>query len=1002
MKFLMEPLKRKRITIWFALLIIAGGIYFFISMPKQEFPQISSPGAIMTVVYPGASAAEVEDQVTIPIEEHLTFINGIETLSSYSMENVSIIVIYLENDIDSEKEWNSLRLHLSDIEQILPDSAYINDLETDLVNTAGMIISIRDIGDDYLLSEYKAEELKDEIVDLDDVSDVIISGTQEQFIKVELINDIVNNTTITVSDIYNIILAQTTEIPLGGIFEDGESVKLSIPANVASIEELENLIIGQNEFGPITLSMVSNIYIDNEEGLYYEYDDHNVILLSVYFDEKINSIPLNEEINSVINSFLEENQNTEIDIIYNTPVEISNSLNSFLMNLIISIGIVIGVVLIWMSFRNTIVVAIAIPLTIAGTFMIMGIFGVYIEQISIAALIISLGILVDNSIVISNAIQVKLDEGLKPIQAAFEGTKESSVPMLTATLTTIASFLPLAFLPGEAGEFARSLPIVVSIAIGVSYILALFVSPTFALITFRKKNITKKKFNEKVDNILKKVFRRIHKLRYFVLPLSLLLLAGSFYLILGQPIKMFPAAEKQYFYIDVINDKNSLDATSLVMDEINDILDNTDGISNYISSIGGGIPKFYPTVLSPLEDVNKGQYLVTIDFDTKVGQDFVYALQLELNDNLSSGYAIVSEFELTNPGAPISVRIASTDEDKLLEINDLIYSELKDMDGTINVSTTKPSYISQYEIDLNELALLPLSLTKIEVQMQINEAIIGKTLDTYIDGEDHLQILVKTDLVDIEDLNNFEIRYTNQLTSEYEKIKLEDIATINSFETLETIQRINSERSMEVNAYVAPGYGVQNINSQLSDFIDDLDDEDVSYYYGGEQQTFERYIKDIGKFAILAVILIYMIMFLQFKTFTQPLVILMTIPLSFIGTFLSVWIFDLDISFTMGLGMASLMGIVVNNGILLIEYINRERDKGISVKDACAKSVIARFRPIMISSITTICGLIPLAINGGDFFKPLAVALMGGLTLSTLLTLIIIPALYQIVSKIEN
>lgn len=991
-RLLKWPIKNRKTTILFAIVTIFFGIVSYIYLPKHEFPTISSPIAVITTVYPGANAEEVEDVISKPIEERVNFLEGINEITSISRDSVSVVMIYLKPGADSEKEWDKLKLKRNEIESILPDGAEIVNIKSDFVSTSSIILSL---SSDVLSNEeigVHAYNIKNEVQKLEGIKKIEIDGILIEEIEVKIRTDVLNTLPLTLDDIYSLLLAQTVEIPLGSVSEDSESVILKLPANMNSIEELENFIIAPNVF----LKDIADINLVNSNDVIYRYNGSDAVLISVFFSEDVNVLPIGKDIETIYEDYLVSNPDLNIERTLYLPNDISNSLNNFMLNLLMSIVLIVIVVLIGMSFRNTLLVSLAIPLTIASVFLVMPLFNINIEQISIAALIISLGILVDNSIVISDAIQVELDKGKDKFESAYIGAKKSSIPVLTSTLTTVASFLPLAFLPGEAGQFAKSLPIIVSLSIISSYIVAMFVSPTLASLTFKpRKNKDKNKKNY-IRSLFRILLKSSLKLKGVSIILAIVLLLCSVYFVRDHPIKIFPTAEKPMLYIDVkSNIDSSLQETNQIVLEVEKVLKTYEGIQSYTTSVGGDLPKFYPTVHTVGNQPNYAQILINVNNDIKDNTKYVYDLQKKLDSEITRGVITVKELELTNPGPPIQVRLVSSDSEKLHNTARMIENKLKEIPGAVQVKTDIPTYQKQYSIVVDEVKALQYGITKIEIQKQISELIIGKELKTFVKDNEKLNIVIKGDLTSLSGVEQLYIysEVANQ------KIPLSTLVTLDEYDVLSSINRVNYERAITVSSEIEYGYGIKNVQNKIEEYISGLDLKDVDVYYGGDEQVFNTYIKDIGIIAIYALIIIYLILFLQFKSFLQPIIILFTIPLSFIGSLLGILIFNQPITFTVGLGMAALMGVVVNNGILLIEKINRERKKGLDPYNACLVAVDCRFRPIMISSITTIIGLIPLVINGGSFFRPLAIALMGGLTISTVLTLIIIPTCYYIFSK---
>lgn len=1000
-RLIKSAVREKKVTILISIIILLYGIFSYYYLPRQENPDVTSPSALITTVFPGASAEDVKELVTKKIEDEASKIDGIENIESISNNSFSAVIVTINYDVDREAEWDKLRNGIDILKPKLPDGCYSPIIDTEsMVETAGMIVSISGENYSYDQLEGFAEDFKYNLINIDGFSKVEIEGKVDKKIYARLDMEKLNLYAISVEDIYNLFKIQNVEIPSGSIKTESGKINVKVPGSFENIKDIKNLIIFASESGGIVrLSDISNVFFGEEDDKRYLNNGNNAILITGYFKENKNIVLIGDEINKSIE---ETKQMLPDDVeVYNVtfqPQDVRKSINDFIFNLIEGIIFVVIVVLLGMGIRNALVVSAAIPLSILSTFTIMKILGIELHQISIAALIIALGILVDNSIVIADAVQVKINEGLDSKKAAIIGAKESAGPVFSSTLTTVAAFATLIVLPGEAGEFAKSLPMVVIIALTASYIVAMLVTPTLASMFFEEN-----KKMDKQNSRSRKVFNKMLNIglkhgKFSILCVFTILIISIGIGVFILPLEIFPYTDKEYIYIDVKNEKKGdADSTSDLTYEIEKLLKEEKTIENITTSIGGYLPKFYLTIATGAESEDFSQLLLKIDLDKdeKFNNKEEYALYLQkkLEDNIPGAEINVNLLAITAPGSDIEIRLLGSNRENLYKAAENVKNELTELESTYNVNydITKDEYEYYLNIDTDEATLL--GLTRYDIQRQINIALNGATATIYKNKGKEYDIYLESNISNISMLENLAIK--SSFTGN--KILLKQVADVELRKVMPTIKRYNRMTSVEITAEIKPGYSAQNTQSYIeNNILPGIDLRGMKVSFGGEKETISKYLKGIGIAALLALAAIYIILLIQFNSLLQPAIILMTVPLSIIGSIFGLLIFKQPFSFTAGLGLASLIGIVVNNAILLIEYINRARKEGMKVKKACINSVQKRFRPIMLSTITTIMGLVPLAFSGSSFFTPMAVTLMCGLLVSTIFTLVIVPTMYNL------
>lgn len=1000
-------IKHRKITLFTVMLLMVFGLYNYYMLPRQEYPDINPPVALITTVYPGASPVDVEKLVTSKVEDELTEISGYDYSNSVSKNSLSIVVLRLDKNADIDKAWDELRQKMDDLQDELPQGCGTININTDVVDTAGMLISIS--GEKYSYEELAAyaEELRDALSDVDGVARFNIVGKQEKEVKVTVDPYKLNYYGLSMGDLENLLIAQNIEIPSGQINDGSIKINVSTPGTYQSVSEIENSIIAVSKENASTarLKDIASVTMDLEESNYkIKHNGRNAVLLAGYFKENKNVVLVGKDVQKIIDAFEKRlPQDIEFDRVLFEPADIESSINSFIINLLEGIIFVVVIVFLSMGFRNALIVSMAIPLSMISTFTIMRFADIKLHQVSVASLIIALGMLVDNAIVVSDAIQVRLDRGQDKIEACVSGVKEVAIPVLTSTLTTVGAFIPLLMLPSVSGEYVKSIPQIVIISLSASYLVSILVTPTMAYIFFKPGAADKPTHRLKhfFDNLLKLGMRK--KKTVVALAFAAFLTAVLAATTLG--LQFFPKADKNILYVDVRTEHDSdIGKTERLMIEVEKLLKEEKEVTSLTAAIGDGLPKFYNAMPLYTRSQDFGQFMVRVDLKKggrfRNNSELTSFLQKKLDSSLSGGTATVKELEQGDPvGAPITVRIAGKDIERLGEAADEIRNILGTIPGTINIDDDFEDRIYEFKVDIDSDKAAIYGISKYDIQREINLVLQGKAVSVFRKSGKEYDILLKGNIESKEDLENFRIK--SSLTGN--KVLLKELAEVKLASELPSIKKYDRDLCVSVYSDVQPGFSAANIEKQLKAELKKLKLEDLEITYGGEMSKINQYFGDLGSSSIFAALVIFAILLVQFESFLQPLIIMLTIPLSVIGSVAGLLIFRQPLSFTGLLGVVSLLGIVVNNAIVLIDYINDERRQGKTIEVACMDAVNMRFRPIMLTTTTTVIGLIPLIFSGSQLFTPLSVALMFGLMFSTLLTLVVIPVVYSIVeTKMEN
>jgi multidrug efflux pump subunit AcrB len=995
-------IKNRKVTLSMAVILAVLGLFSYYINPKQENPDINAPFAVVTVMYPGASPEDMEKLVTTKIEERASETEGYSYCQSNSKNSLSVTVIRLDSDVDPEEAWADLRRRMNDLQRDLPEGCGDIEIDTELDRTAGIILSLS--GDDYSCEQlaWYSEGLKKELLKVPGISRIDIVGKQESQVRVEVDTARLGFYNLSMEEISAIIGLQNTEIPSGQIDDGDTKINVRIPGTYSSLEDIGGTVIGVSaDSGSVArLKDISHISMQPlDTNLTVKRNGSRAVLLAGYFKDNSNILITGREVERKIKILKGDlPEGILLERVLYQPEDVGKAVGDFSGNLLTGIMFVIVVVFLGMGFRNAVTVSAAIPLSILIAFSVMKVLSIKIHQISISALIIALGMLVDNAIVVTDAIQVRIDSGQHRMSACVEGVKEVSVPVLTSTLTTIGAFIPLIMLPSVAGEYIRSIPQIVIISLLASYLVALFVTPTIAYSFFKKSDNREMlpRLRQWFEQMLKILLKRRGALALGIV--SVLVMVIFMAAQLG--LQFFPKADTNMVYIDVkAEQREDVKRTGRVADAVCEILNAQPEVISHTAVTGGGLPKFYNTMSVYTSSQDLAQIMVRLDLGKggrfKTNSGFVDYLQGVLDTRVIGGTAAVKQLELGEPiGFPIRVRITGDDPERLAEVAGDVRDMLGSIKGTVNVDDDLAAQQYEFGVEVDVDKAGSLGVSGYDVQREVSIALRGRRASVFREEGEEYDILVKGNIGSKEDLENLYIK--SSVTGR--KVLLKEIARINLVPAVPSIKKYDRDMAVMVTGGVKQGFSAVIIEQILAREMEGMDLRGVNIVFDGERRKIGEYFGDIGISAVFALLLIYGILLVQFYSFIQPLVILFTIPLSVIGSVLGLFVFRQPLSFTALLGMVSLLGIVVNNAIVLLDYINRGIKLGKPVDEACIEAVGKRFRPIMLTTATTVVGLIPLVFSGSELFTPMAVALMSGLMVSTLLTLVIIPVVFSTVS----
>lgn len=988
---------RRAVVLIASIVLLAFGIYSYYVMPKQEMPDIKTPYGFVEIIAPGYNAEEMKKYVADDVEEIVKKYSTVNHYSTTCLDNA--MVMFIDMNINTTEYVEQFK----DIENEINDSTLderISEIKISInASVPEVIYAVHSNTLSELQLEDIAKDLSKELSAVDNVQNTVVDSAYKKEVVVEIDYDELNDLPLTVKDVYSILYVSGVEVPLGNLKIGQKDSSIILDTKYDDIEDIEDIVIfGDPTTGNIiTIEDIATVALkDTDDKKNYEYNGETSAFVEMHFAENIDFTKVDSDIKGVISKYEEEiDEDVTITSVIFSPEHVKNQVNQVMINLLQCIGIVMLVVLIGLGVRNSIVIVFTIPVIVMSTIGMLYVLKSDLQLMSIAGLIISIGILVDNSIVISDATQHFLDTGANKKDACVAAVKENWLPVFTSTLTTVAAFAPLLTLPGTAGDVAFTLPLTLLIAISISFLAAVTLTPALASWLFKPHKARK---NKKIHEYkqMTKVMKVFLKLSVLPTVVAFILLAGLGYsVITTQEIDIFPKTEKSIVYIDyeyeILNDnEGAYDYAK----QIEDIVKQQDDVLHFGFSQGGDLPQFNQ-ILEPVTSLPQyGRFIIEYDCVASRLDSYMQELDDDLNPLKEHGEITIKRLELSAPIAPVQVILVCNDFTYLQQVSMEVFEKVNNLEsfksGELKLADTKTDIV--LDIDKEDLALY--SLTLAEVQEQVTIAINGITDDLYTNNGTATPTKTLTNIETPDDLMELNIVNTSG-----ESVELGDIADYDERNNLEYISYYNGIPSVTIDAYTASGYSTYDLEKNIKEVIENTANENVTTIFKGDNQTTNEVIGGMTVALIIALIAIYFIMYFQFDSFIQPMIIFISIPLSFIGSLAAMLVLNQKITLTGLLGLVSLVGIVVNNGILLVENINRLRKTGKNVHDSCILAANRRLRPILLSSLTTILGLIPLAIFGGDFFRPMAVIFMGGLVVSTMLVIFMVPNLYYFFYK---
>jgi len=1015
MKVTHFAVKNYQFTLIIFLLVVVVGYITLSSMPRSEDPTINPPEYLITVIYPGTSPKDMEVQVVKPVENKIYALENIDKMLTTVEDGVAVFQVKFKYGVDVDNKYQQISTEMNalknselpkDIYQIKTEkitSTDVNILQVALVSENAADKKLRD----------EADKLKSRLEKITNLKDVSYSGVPEQEIRIDVQLDKMAQLKIPLNVVIGSLQSEAADIPGGSIDLSSKVFNVKTSGKFKSKDDVANTVIYNANGKIIYMKDVAKVDYKSETVNHItRINGYRCALVTAGMKENVNIADVKREYLPILDQFNKELP-TNINLVRNFDQAnmVSQRLGHLGFDFALAIVLVI-ITLLPLGTRASLIVMISIPLSLALGLIAMNILGFSLNQLSIVGLVVALGLLVDDSIVVVENIERWLREGHSKMDAVLKGTKQIGLAVVGCTATLIIAFLPLVFLPDASGEFIRSLPMAVITSVLASMIVALTVVP-FLGSRFLKThhhnegNVFLQYLQRFLTRSYKKIMPLALKWPRTTILISLVLSFTAFGLFKVAGFKLFPTSEKPMFLINIkmplqasISESNKV--TKLVEEE----LKNHEEIVYYTSNVGKGNPQIYYNVHQQDRKPDFAQIFVQLEDEARPKEKT--ALIERLRDTfrtLPYAKVEVKDFEQGTPlEANIVVRIFGEDQEVLRKLSFQVESILRKTQGAVYINNELNTYKTDVKVRINKEKARTLGVLTSEVDKVIRLAVVGLPVGDYIDDQgDSRSVTLTLPRDKFANLDAFKNLYVNNIQGT--PIALGQIATL-SFETSPTaINHFNKSRFAKVTALTAEGVYA---NDLLVDIIPQLEQLEMpaGYYYklSGEKESEGDALG--GNF--LAVILLSTFLFigvllLQFKTFKGIIIVLSIIPLGVLGGVLFLLLTGNPMSLVSIIGFIGLSGIQVKNSLLLVDFTNQLRAEGHSIDRAIAIAGETRFLPVVLTSVTAICGLIPIALNSNPLISPLAIVLIGGLISSTILSRIVTPVMYKLLPpKIES
>ncbi len=984
-----------------ALLVV--GILAYFSIPVDLFPDVAIPVVSVTTIYPGASPDEIETRVSKVLEESLGSLNGVDTIQSTSAEGISQLVIQFKLEHSASEGVRDVQERIAAIRNRLPQDIrdpVIQRFDFSALPIMSFAIAPKD-------HQFAPGELRNRVDDdikplferLEGVASVNVTGGREREIHVNLNLGALRARHISPQQVVGAIQAQNISVPAGSVTENGQDLLIRTPGEFNSLEDLRNVVVGGRK-SPVFLRGVATVEDSFKEvDRYSRLNGQDSIVISIQKQSGTNTVKVADAVLDEVDQIQEDNPELTIVIARDQSDFVRESTNDALFDLLLGgIGAMLVVLLFFRDMRNTLVTVAGLPIIMIGTFAVMDATGLTFNMITLLALSLSVGLVIDDAIVVRENIFRHMEMGKHPKEASGKGTAEVALSVLAMTLTVVAVFLPVAFTTGIVGRFFRAFGLTVAFAVLLSLFEAFTLAPMLSAYFFKQQEAkTEEEQMGRIYSVIDRYYRVFlgwtlrHKVwtsiiavAFFGISLATLpFLKFAFISSVGENtldlgIKVAPGT--------------TLDETDATARQVETVLAQRPDVVDVLTTVGGTGSPEQASFFVKLQSGVTGE-----EIEEDVRQSLAGVPGLAFSGGGMEGGSATSV-----TGRAIQIKLLTTGDFHDLDVaSQQVMAAIQDVPGLVDLARSYEPGKPEVQIRVDRRRAADFGLTTAQIGSTVRTLINGQTASKYrLDG-DEADIMVRLRLIDRQNTAGLLSLYVSTLTGT--PIPLGSVARLEQTSGPTQIFREDQQREIIVGANAigrTQNEVVQDIRNKLADVTLP---PGVELSYGGQTEQMAESFSSLLTAMALAVIFVYMVLASQFGSFTQPLVIMLALPLSFVGAFLGLFLTNKPLDMMAMIGMIMLMGLVTKNSIMLVDFTNQARRRGLPRDEALLESGPLRLRPIMMTSLALIVGMFPVALGlgaGGGFRATMAIAVIGGLITSTVLTLLLVPAAYGLMDDL--
>lgn len=998
-------INHRQLVYFFAVLVLIMGIFSFKSLGRSEDPNFAVKQMVVSAAWPGASAKEVEMHLTNELEKQIQNLPQIDKITSYSRPGVCVITVSLKDEVTGNtvrQRWLELRNIVDDGKKNLPGGVlgpYYNDRFDDVY---GNIYALTGDGFSYEDMRKYAEKIKLDFYGIQDVKKVELVGVQPEKIFVQMQTDKLAQLGLDINSIAATIKAQTAVNASGMVEADTANSYLRITGSPDSVENIAAIPINANGkvFRLGDIATITRGYADPPDTLMY-YNGKPAVGIALSMEEGGDNIKLGDNLAQEISKLQKELPlGLELNQVANQPEVVKNSISEFSESLWEAIIIVLVVSLMTLGRRSGYVISCCIPLILLGSFCAMFALGIDLHKISLGALVVSLGMLVDDAIVVVEFMEVKMSEGMPRKEAASFAFKTCAWPLLTGTTITCLGFMPIAFSKASASEFAYSLFPVMTVTLMLSWLVSATLAPVLGYELIRPTVIKQ----ESYDNAFYKAFRRLlqqalrHRIAVIAITVAMMVL--SIFMLRFVRQEFFPASVRPELLVELnLPEGSSIKTTDAAARKLTDLIKDDKELDHVSTYVGESAPRFV-LVIDPVQPRDNYAQLVVVAKDIEARKHLEKRINELAAENLPEAIVYSRSIPLGPPAPyPVMIRVSGSDDAQVKEYAQRVRQI---MAANPYVNMTRLDWLEQsnaVKLTVDNDKLLQMGLSRQTVANALQAQVSGYTVATYLEGDQQIGIVFRLAPNQRADISQLE---TISIPTSRGAVPLSQIAHLERSSEDNMIWRRNLRPTITVNGGIVEGVTGNDITKQVYNDLADLRKElpaGMSIEIGGSLEDSNKTLNYLLKPVPLMLLLIIILIMVQMQDIRKLAVILLTAPMGVIGVIFGLLLFNSTMGFMAELGILALTGTIIRNSMVLVDQIQQHLDAGMPPVQAITESAIVRFRPIMLAAFTTVLGLIPMFAS--QFWNAMAVAIACGLTGATILTLVVLPVLYAIAFKVK-